>query len=492
MTIISPLIAVIDIGSNSVRLVIYDGLKRSPMSVFNEKILCGLANNLEQTGKLSIDGAKRAKLAIGRFLKLSKIMHVKEIHLFATSAVRDAKDGNSFAKDISRTYGYKINILTGQQEAEFAGFGVISSISEPKGVVGDLGGGSLELIAVSDTKIGTGQSLPIGPLRFLDNDGFFNKRHVQKIIQEYLQEFPLEYELENNHFYAVGGAFRRLASIHITKNKYPLRVVQNYKVPVKDIMKTVELVSRMSQEVVCRTYGISNKRSSLLPFAALLLKEIIAAGKPKNIVFSATGVREGFLYSKLSKKVKNKDPLLSGCEDMIARISRDCDYGYELSDWIFPLFRNISEHEKRLMLGACILSEISCYENTEYKAELAYRRVLDSSLTGLNHKERVFIAKSLYCRYSRHPDEAILKEMQPLLNARRFKDAQIIGSSMRLARSLSGSIKGGLQGTSLSVKNGRLILHISKDKKELAGEVVEKRMRQLGEVMSLGTIVNLI
>ena len=224
----------------------------------------------------------------------------------------------------------------------------------------------------------------------------------------------------------------------------------------------------------------------LLPYAALILKHIIKLGKPKTIVFSASGVREGVLYSQLDEEQMHKDPLICGSIEMMTRMLRKPEYGYELASWMKPLFANDdSISEERLRLAACIMSEISCYENTEYRAELAYRKILDSSLTGLNHKDRLFIAKSLYFRYSTYPDDNILSTMGTLLNSKKVQNAQVVGAAMRLARSLSCSSDGVLEKTKLQVNNNTISLAVSDDKTQLLGESVKKRVKQLAELLGM-------
>lgn len=475
-------VAVIDIGSNSVRLVIYDGLKRVPMPLFNEKVLCGLARNMNQTGRLDPEAVDRADKAIGRFISLSHIMQVQTVFLFATAAVRDTRDGTEFVARMEEKYRVKIEVFSGEEEAKYAAMGVVSSISDSKGVVADLGGGSLELVSVTGEKIGKGITLPLGPVRLLA-EGSINKADYKKIIDGYLEEFPLVKKLSGKSFYTVGGAFRSLAKVHMDRKAYPLKVIHNYQIPATDFESTLQIVSRMSEAALIKMPYVSSKRLSFLPFAALLASRIIKRGNPKDVVFSAYGVREGLLYSKLLEEERVKDPLIAGCSDIASRTLRSPDYGYELYDWVAPLFKKGEKGDERLRLAACILSDISCYENSEYRAELAYRRVMDSSLTGISHKERVFIAKALYCRYSTRPDEDILAAMQPLLNEKRFAAAQTLGSAMRLARSLSCSHKDVLKKTALSLSKGKLTLSFEEENALLAGEAIEKRLVQLATVM---------
>ena len=478
-------VAVVDIGSNSVRLVIYDALKRVPMPVFNEKILCGLGADIQKTGKLSVEGSVRAQNAIKRFKKLADVAGVKPENIFmiATAAMRDAADGVDFVNTISREYGCSVEIISGEDEAKYAGLGIVSSTSKVKGIVGDLGGGSLELIQAEGLNVSDRCSLAIGPLRIYKPG--INPEKYSQVVEKHFAEFPLEQHLEGNNFYAVGGAFRNLAKLHMQRANYPLKVIHNYKVSAKDLAVTAKIASKMTKSSLSKIKGVSSKRLDFLPYAAFLIDKIIAIGKPKNIIFAATGIREGILFDKITKKQQSENPLISGAIDIMTRISRDPTYGYELCQWMDPLFTDDSDHERNLRLAACIMSEISCYENTEYRADLAYRKVLDSSLTGLSHKDRVFIAKALYCRYSTYPDDNILSHMQPILSEKRTQKAHMIGSAMRLGRSLSGSYSGVIGNSLLKISRNTLKLNMSDEFADLKGEIIEKRVNQLAEVIGV-------
>lgn len=477
-------VGVIDIGSNSVRLVIFDGMRRVPTSIYNEKILCGLAYGMDKTSFLNAEGKVRAEKAIARFIKLSDVMGIKNLIAFGTSAVRDAEDGREFVKKIEKEYGTKISILSGEKEAQYAALGIISSFSNPCGVVGDLGGGSLELVSVNEQTHGDGMSFPLGPLRINLNDSSAKELYANYIIK-YLKQYPLAKNLSGKTFYTVGGAFRNIAKVHMKRVKYPLKIIHNYSVKPSELMETLDIITKMPRSSLSKVPGITTKRSKLLPFAAILLKEIIKQGKPSNIIFSSSGVREGYLFSKLQNEEKQQDLIISGAVDMINRVNRGSEYGYELAEFIYPIFKKLSEHDKKIILTASILSEISCYEHTEYKAELAYKRMLDSSILGVSHKDRVFIAKCLYFRYSSSPDKELLTKMERLIGHEQIQRARIVGNIMRLARSLSGSHPGVLKHCALKINKGKLVIDINEKNKVLLGEVIDKRLEQLADAMGL-------
>jgi polyphosphate kinase len=473
-------IGVIDIGSNSVRLVVYDGLKRVPMPLFNEKLLCGLARGLGQTHRLSVEGMALAHNALARFIHLARIMRVGELHIFATAAVRDASDGKEFVTQIEARHGITIRTLTGEEEATFGAYGILSSMPDAKGIIGDLGGGSLELSYLQGSSVSHVHSFPIGLLRLVSND---DRNATIAIIDNYLAQFPIDQIAPGTDFYAVGGGFRNLAKIYIALTHYSLRILHHYSVPATKFLSVLRNIAKIPPQALQEMSGVSGKRADTLPYTALILERIITRFKPANIIFSAYGVREGFLYAALADSEKSKDPLLAGCGDIISQLSELPDYGYELAEWMNPLFEYESPTTKRLRVAACILSSLARYEHTEYRAEIAYRRFLDSSITGIDHPSRLFIACALFHRYKTNTDATIMEAAMAILDDDTMVTARIIGLTMRLGHNISASVPGIINKTRLVLTKQNLTLHFEQEVADLMGEAVKKRLDKLAEIL---------
>ena len=350
-------VAVVDIGSNSVRLVVYDGLRRSPTPVFNEKILCGLGKGVAITGKLAEGGIVRALAALRRFRALSKQIGVKQVFAVATAAAREAENGQAFIESAEEAIGVGINILTGKEEARYAALGVIAGIPEADGIVGDLGGGSLELIDVQDGKLRDGITLPLGPLRLIDMSGGSMKR-AKDIVDEYLEKAKLLENMKDRSFYAVGGTWRNLARLHMAQNKYPLHVLHHYSMTRQQASSVADLVSGLSASSLRNVREVSRSRSDTLPFGALVLHRLLLKCKATDVVASVYGVREGLLYSKLPRRKMQSDALLSSCWDFARRYARSPEHELELCDWTDQIFGvsgiKEAELEKRLRYAACL------------------------------------------------------------------------------------------------------------------------------------------
>jgi exopolyphosphatase/guanosine-5'-triphosphate,3'-diphosphate pyrophosphatase len=471
-------LGVIDIGSNSIRLVVYDAIKRAPLPLFNEKVFCGLGKGLATSGKLNPDGVKLAESCIARFMALVRIMDVVELQILATAAVRDASDGAAFVETLERKHRIDITVISGKKEARLAAGGVCSSIYSPEGLAGDLGGGSIELIGLEDGVIGEQATLPIGPLRLIDaSKGDRDK--MRKLISEAIDAERWLEKAHPPHFYAIGGSFRALAHIHMAEEKYPLDIVHHYAIKNGPMRKLLKEIHNASPQEIAKMDGAPAKRAEALIPAALVLEHILDITEPMDVIFSASGIREGYLYEKLSPTLRAEDPLIASCTDMAQQNGRPPGFAHELYDWMSPLFAGESEATKRLRLAACILSEIAWRIHPDYRAEWSFFRVIQSTLSGMSHPERVAMALALYHRY-----QFKLKHDWEMLGLIRDRDkawARLVGTAANLAFQISGGRPGHLDKVKLSLLKHEIEVSFGADAQDLMSDAVKKRVDGLGE-----------
>ncbi len=471
---------VIDIGSNSIRLVIYDAIKRAPLPLFNEKVFCSLGKGLATTGKLNPEGVKMAEGCIARFLALVRVMDVVELQILATAAVRDAEDGAAFVEALERRFRIDITVISGKKEARLAAGGVASSIYKPEGLAGDLGGGSIELIGLEKGNITEQATLPIGPLRLLDSSKG-EKDKMKKMIAEALSSERWLEKVHPPHFYAIGGSFRALAHIHMAEEKYPLDIVHHYTIKNGPLRKLLKDISAASPQEIAKMAGASAKRVDALMPAALVLEYLLDITDPIDVIFSASGIREGYLYEKLSPAVRGEDPLIASCTDLASQNGRVPGYARELFAWMSPLFDEESESDRRLRFAACILSEIAWRIHPEYRAEWSFSRIIQSTLTGFSHAERVTLALALYHRYQfklKHDWEVL-----HLIKDRDIAWARVIGTAANLAFQISGGMAGNLDKVTIAVSKHELEVAFAPDVQDLMSDAVKKRVDGLGETL---------
>src|SRR6185437_11260235 len=367
-------IAVIDIGSNSLRLVVYDGVGRAPLPLFNEKVLCGLGRNLGRTGRLNADAIAAALENLQRFVALARAVGVARLDIIATAAVRDASDGAQFVAEATRRCGVPVTILDGAAEGNLSALGVVAGIPLADGVVGDLGGGSVELIPVDLGQVGEGPSLPLGPLRLAEYAD--DEKRLREIVDGHIAGVPWLRRYRGRSFYLVGGAWRALARIHMDQVGYPLHIIQNYAVPRGEAEQIFRFISRLSRKSLEKMAAVSKRRIEAVPLAAFVLSRIVDAIAPERLVFSAYGLREGHLYDLLPDAERKLDPLLVACAAMARAYPRFGIGGEELFDWMTPLFPGEEARRRRLRQAVALLSDSAWNEHPDYRADEAFMRGL--------------------------------------------------------------------------------------------------------------------
>jgi exopolyphosphatase/guanosine-5'-triphosphate,3'-diphosphate pyrophosphatase len=485
----APPVAVVDIGSNSVRMVVYDGLRRAPSPMFNEKVLCGLGRGVAETGALDDKASERALLALTRFRALIVQMKVEEVFAVATAAVREASNGRDFIKRAEKCLKADIAVLTGKQEATFAAHGVLSATPDADGVVGDLGGGSLELVDVRGGKLRDGVTLPLGPLRIIGEIGSTDTEAARAFIDEQLDKAGLLAGLHGRTLYAVGGAWRNLARLHMAQVHYPLTIVQGYTLDHSTARSLANFVSQLSPDTLKGIESVSKSRAETLPLSALVLERILARSTPAHFTTSVYGVREGVLYKQLNKRVRDTDPLLNACWDFAKRYARSPNHELELCKWTDPLFNRgkMAEAplETRLRHAACMLADISWRANPDYRSGRALTIISQASIVGVDHPGRVFLALAVFFRYQGVNTKQAPRELAELISEDELERARVLAGAMRLAYLLTGAMTGLLPKIKLFVEDKKLVLAMPNKLSGLYGETVQKRFNQLAGVMGL-------
>jgi exopolyphosphatase/guanosine-5'-triphosphate,3'-diphosphate pyrophosphatase len=488
-----PPVAVIDIGSNSVRLVVYEGVTRSPTPLFNEKTLAGLGREVQSKGLLAADAIEKALMALKRFRALCDTMRVERLWVLATAACREARNGKEFiaaAEQICRT---KIDVISGQREAELTALGVISGFHRPDGIVGDLGGGSLELVDVHGARTRPGITLPLGGLALQDSSGKSVKR-AEKLVEKAIDGAKLLKGGEGRNFYAIGGTWRALAQLHMAQTGYPLHMMHGYVVRADEALEFCRLVSRVNPETLSEIEVVNSARRPLLPYAALVLEHVVRKAKPRDVVFSALGVREGLLYSLLGAEERKKDALLAAAQELNLLRSRSPQHGEELIEWTdaFMASTGIDENaeERRLRHAACLLADIGWRAHPDYRGEQSLNIIAHGSFVGLDHSGRAYIALAIFFRHvGLLHDEELSPRLRELASTRTLDRARVLGAALRVAYMVSASQPGVLPRTPLKVERHRLVLRLEGDCAALAGDRVSSRLKQLARLVGREPVV---
>jgi exopolyphosphatase / guanosine-5'-triphosphate,3'-diphosphate pyrophosphatase len=488
-----PPIAVIDIGSNSVRLVVYEGLTRSPTPIFNEKVLAGLGREVQSTGLLATDAVDKALAALRRFRVLCERIEVPRLYVLATAACRDATNGKAFIADAERVCGTKIALVSGKREAELSALGVVSGFHKPDGIVGDLGGGSLELTDIHHHRVKPGITLPLGGLALQDISEKSLKK-AEKIVKKALGGAELLEHGGGRTFYAIGGTWRSLARLHMWQTGYPLHVMQGYVIPAREALDFSGLVHRVNAETLSQIEVVADARRPLLAYAALVLEHLVRMARPKDVVISALGVREGLLYSMLDEKERRKDPLIAAAAELNLLRSRSPAHGEELIVWTdrFIASSGLDEtaEERRLRHAACLLADIGWRAHPDYRGEQSLNIIANAAFVAIDHPGRTFLALAVFFRHVGLIDEELSPRLRELASTRVLDRARVLGAALRVAYLVSASTTGVLPKTPMLVARGRLVLRFENGLKDLAGERVFVRLRQLARLIGRDPVMD--
>lgn len=479
-----PRCGVVDLGSNSVRLVVFEGRGRNPLAIFNEKAVLGLGRGLQSTGRLNEEAVPQALTVMARYYAVARAMGADPVEVLATAAVRDAENGPAFAAALGqRLPGVPIHILDGEEEARFSADGVLMGFPSADGILGDLGGGSLELVELNQGHVGNMVSLPLGAIRLSDRAGG-DVVKARGIAETELSAVKWLSEGKERDLYLVGGAWRALAKIHIAQTAYPLSIVHHYVLRREEARDLCGLVMTATRRTLERLPGAPSKRLQDLPFAAVALRRLLRVTGARRVVFSANGLREGWYARLLPQAVRTEDPLLAAGREMANQFGRDTAMPQALMDWTAPICSQESPAHTALRKAACLLSDIGAHDHPDYRAEQSFLRVLRQPGIGLDHHDRAFLALAVALRYEPEADASWLGAARMLLDSAAIRHAEILGAVLRLAYTLSGGTTELLSRTSLHLTDRALMLRLAGDG-VFAGDSVQRRVETLASMLGL-------
>lgn len=489
------LVGVIDIGSNSVRLVVYERLTRSPSVFFNEKVLCGLGRGVAETGILDDESMSQALKAMRRFRVLCDHMHVRQLEVIATAAAREAKNGTEFLQSVEEILKCDVEVLTGKQEAHRSALAVISGFHNADGIMGDMGGGSLEFVDVKGNHIGSGITLPLGGLR-LQSDAEDSLSKAKKIADKRLGEANLLSQGTKRTFYAIGGTWRAIGRLYMAHADYPLRVMHNFCVDAKDMIEFCdELVKTEISSLKGISY-VSRARRPLLPYGAILLSQTLRLTGADHVAFSAIGVREGHLYQMLDAAEQSRDPLLSASEELAVLRARSPEHSKELCTWSEVTFDALgldeTADESRLRVSACLLSDIGWRAHPDYRGEQSLNIVAHAAFIGIDHPGRAYLALTSFYRHSGSGGDELSPQLKKLAGDRNELRARALAICIRVAMLISAGMPGVVERVSIIRRDNCLVLQLPEELRDLAGDRLSNRLRQLAKLNDLDHLVEIV
>jgi exopolyphosphatase/guanosine-5'-triphosphate,3'-diphosphate pyrophosphatase len=479
--------AVLDIGSNSVRLVVYRVEGRAAAPILNEKVLAGLGRGIGETGKLDPRGVERAFAALARYRLLIDAMGVEAVTAVATAAVRMASDGPVFIEAVRARTGFDVAVISGAEEGRLSALGTVAGAPGATGVVGDLGGSSLELVTLEAGEPGLAESWPLGPFSVEGGDGPATEA-LRDAIGRTLGRSRVLAGVSGGDFHAVGGAWRALAGIDQSLRDYPLRILHNYAITRADALQVCDFVARQSRRSLERGEGAGGKRAETLPYAATLLAAILEQADFDRVIISSHGLREGLLHERLTPEERAQDPLVAGAIAMLGGDARAKSFGEALFWWITPVFEDLPQlfadnRGEVLRATACLLADIGATLHPDDRARIAFELVLRAPYPAASHTERVFLARVMARRYAAKADGIEPRMVARLLDDDMVTRADALGAALRLGADLSGRSADILAGCRLAHEGGRLVLSTTPSRGALFAEQAVKRLEQLGQAL---------
>lgn len=482
-------VGVVDVGSNSVRLVVFDGAARSPAYFYNEKILCGLGAGLAQTGRLNPEGRTRALAAIRRFQLLAEGMDLAPLTAVATAAVREASDGGEFRAEVARETGLQLHVIDGAEEARLSAQGVLLGWPEAEGLVCDIGGSSMELAQVSGREVGARITSPLGPLKLAGVKGGKAglKRHIGAIVDELAEQIGTRPE----RMFLVGGSWRAIARLDMLRRQYPLPVLHEYRMRPRELATTLRWIGEQDIDALRAQTGTSSARMALVPVAALVLQALMRRVRPREIAVSSYGIREGLLYEQMPESLRKRDPLIEACHFAEHKDARIPGFGGALYKFLRPLYKSTGKSERRLIRAACLLHDVSWRAHPDFRHEVCFEYATRANLGGLTHAERVFLGLALLYRYKNSRAGCRHEALFALLSTRDMHRAEVLGKAMRFGAMFAVDHLTDKAELRWRPKKRELHLQVRRNARDLFGEVAEARFKALASTLGAESFVHI-
>ncbi|MBL4917382.1 Ppx/GppA family phosphatase [Szabonella alba] len=474
-------VGVVDVGSNSVRMVVFDGAARSPAYFYNEKLMAGLGKGLAETGRLNPEGRERALIALRRFALLAEGMEIAPLTCVATAAVREAEDGPEFQAQVEAETGLRLWVIDGKEEARLSAQGVLLGWPEAKGIVCDIGGNSMELARIGNGKVGARASSPLGPFRLQQIEGGAEKRRA--VIDRVLRRLKDIIKPENDRIYLVGGSWRVIARLDMERRNYPLTVLHEYRMTPKSVLATIDWIAANDPAILRARTGTSAERMELVPLACEMLRELIRVFQPKEIDVSSYGIREGLLYEQMPERLRARDPLIEAARAAEQTSARLPGFGKKLYNFLLPIFGNEPPERLRLIKAACLLHDTTWRAHPDYRAEVCFDNATRANLGGLDHRGRVFLGLSLLHRYKNSRSGTRLESLFQLLQDDEIRQAEVLGKAMRFGAMFSAKGPESAGHLRWLAKKKVLELTLTPLGVGLYGEVTQARFRSLASAM---------
>lgn len=471
--------AVIDIGSNTVRLVVYSGSRRVPEVWLNERVTARLGRDLAETGAMPEKAVDYALSALARYAAIIEDLEIEDVQTVATAAVRDASNGPEFLRRTAEL-GLKPQLLSGEEEARGSAFGVIGAFPGALGTVADLGGGSLELVMIENGDCHDGVSLPLGTLRLpalcAKGAETFRKTVKKEMARAgWAAAHP-------GPLYMVGGTWRALAVFTMRERDHPLTDPHAFSLTVEETDQVAKRVARMEADKLAAIPGIASARAAGLPNAAAMLRTMLAELQPDGVVFSSWGLREGLLFQRLPAEVRQQDPLIAAVSRFAGPRGGSPTLAAMIAAWTADVANGDGNGGERLRLAATMLAMAAAHVEPNLRARHAYEWAMDKRWVGLDPEGRARLAAALLAAGGKI---APPQELERLASRDSLREAVGWGLAFRLCRRIGAGSRVSLLTSELCRKGDRLVLWFDPSRAQLASDQIMGDLKALAQWLGL-------
>jgi exopolyphosphatase / guanosine-5'-triphosphate,3'-diphosphate pyrophosphatase len=315
-------------------------------------------------------------------------------------------------------------------------------------------------------------------------------------VREGLERAEPLRSLKGRTFYAVGGTWRALARLHQADRGYPLRVMHGYEIDPEEGLRFLELVEEAEATSLKEIEAVSEARRPLLAYGAIVLEEIIRAGRPAEISVSVLGVREGLLYEMLTPKARALDPLIEAADEFNTLRSRAPPHARELRAWTdrFVATAGLPEtvSDRRYRHAACLLADIGWRASPDYRGEQSFNLIANAGFVAIDHPGRAYLGLSVFFRHEGLQPEKASPKLREIAGEHLFHRARLLAGLMRVAYPVSVAMAGVLPRVPLVMRNGAIVLELPRDLAALASDRLTARLRQLARLLDVEARVEVV
>lgn len=473
-------IAIIDLGSNSARLVLVDILDGGYFSVVDElKETVRLAQDMENDGFLKSARIAQAIKTFRMFRKLCDANNVDRIYAYATAAVRRAKNQRGFLDEILATTGIKVKVLDVEEEAQFIYQAIINSLEIPRGIIMDIGGGGTQFIYYNRRNLLNFHTLPFGSVvltdMFKDEDLTPSERcdKIYSYVREKLDEIDwLDDLAPDTKLIGVGGSFRNLGKISRSLKKYPFEMAHNYCISSEELHGIYSNIKDMPLEKMMKIKGLSSLRADIFPAALAAITAVADKLGIEDTVISGCGLREGVMF-KYAVPSTNEKPISDVLGHSIYSLLNFFDENIEHAEQVYnlsvQLFKQLKVLHKlprayvKVLRTAAMLHDagnrIKYYDHQKHSAYI----ILNSGLYGISHKDLVMSAMVASLHRKSELSSYDFARYKDMLTPEDIDAVYKLGVIVRIAESFDRSMSSIIKGITCDVLGDSVIMKTESD-----------------------------